>query len=301
MVWRSSDLGDTFEKVAEIFMPDRDIRDPKFVIQDGRLVIYACSRIPGGHVRDEGGLAWAVRTETADGVHWSAPVRIYDEKWCFWREVFHDGLWYATAYNDGDVQVAFLSSPDGIAWTPVSLIYDSFDDVPTEAELHFYGDIAVSLVRLDNGATLLDEGHTAICVARKPWTAWDCGRKLDKRLDGPVWFTHRDREIVIARKHLPETYKRTAVYELHGDLTDPKAAITLEELAELRSAGDTAYVGAALIGGDQYLVSWYSSDLADDPIWLVGMFSPSDIWLAWLDLSKPPAIPAPAAGDAESL
>lgn len=288
-VFRSDDRGDTWAMTAEIFMPERDIRDPKFVVQDGKLVIYACSRVPGGHVRDAGGLAWVVRTESADGVHWPVPVKVYDEQWMFWRIVRHDGAWYATGYNDGDVQVGFFRSVDGLSWQKVSLIVDSEPDVPSEAELHFRGDTAVSLVRLDNGKTLLEEGHTAICVAQKPFATWDCGRVLDKRLDGPAWITHEGREIVIARKHLPDTYKRTAIYELKGDLYDPAAPITLVELAELQSAGDTSYVGVAPLGHEQWLVSWYSSDVAEDPNWLLGMFSPSDIWLAWLDLSYLPA------------
>ena len=285
-VFRSYDRGDHFDMTAEIFMPDRDIRDPKFVVQDGALVIYAISRVPGGHVRDDGGLAWTVRTASADGVHWPQPVRVYDEKWGFWREVLHNGTWYATGYNDGDTQVGFFASADGKAWQKVSLIFDSEPDVPSEAELHFYGDTAVSLVRLDNGKTLLDEGHTAVCVSKKPWSAWDCGRMLDKRLDGPNWFTHDGREVVVARKHLPDGRKRTAVYEVKGDLADPAASIDLIELAELQSAGDTSYVGVVPLGHAQYLVSWYSSDVASDPLWLIGMFTPSDIWLAWLDFGK---------------
>lgn len=287
-VFRSDDAGDTFRMTAEIFMPDRDIRDPKFVVQDGRLVLYACSRIPGGHVRDAGGLAWVVRTESADGVTWTPPVKVYDETWMFWRIVRHGGTWYATGYNDGDVQVGFFASEDGLSWRRVSLVYESEPDVPSEAELRFLGDTAVALVRLDNGKTLLDEGHTAVCVARPPWTAWDCGRVLDKRLDGPAWFEHEGRQLVVARKHLPDGRKRTAVYELKGDLADPAAPIELVERAELKSAGDTSYVGVVPIADGQYLVSWYSSALADDPIWMIGMFSPSDIWLAWLDVSKLP-------------
>jgi hypothetical protein len=237
-VYQSADLGDSITMTAEIFMPERDIRDPKFLIQDGKLVIYAISRVPEGHLRDLGGLAWTVRTESTDGVHWTAPVKIYDELWGFWRFVEHAGLTFATAYNDGDTQVALLSSADGKAWKPISLIYDSKPDVPSEAELQFFGETAVSLVRLDNGISLLDEGHTAVCVAQPPYTAWDCARKFDKRLDGPKWFVWDNRQFIIARKHLPDGRKRTALYEILGDLAQPQAPLTLSELAEFKSAGD---------------------------------------------------------------
>ena len=287
-VFQSVDLGDSVTMTAEIFMPGRDIRDPKFLIQDGKLVLYAISRVPGGHLRDADGLAWTVRTESSDGIHWTAPVQIYDEKWGFWRYADHGGLTYATAYNDGDTQVALLSSADGKAWQKVSLIVDSKPDVPSEAELQFFGDTAVSLVRMDNGTSLLDEGHTAVCVALPPYATWDCGRVLDKRLDGPKWFAWENRQFVMARKHLDDGRKRTALYELHGVLSDPKAAVTLQELAEFKSAGDTAYVGVLPMGGSQFLVSWYSSDVPTDEIWASGMFTPSEIWLAWVDLAFAP-------------
>lgn len=284
-VFASANLGDDVTPVAEIFMPERDIRDPKFLIQGDKLTIYAISRVPGGHLRDEGGLAWTVRTETTDGIHWTQPVKIFDELWGFWRYAQHNGLWYATGYNDGDVKVGFFSSADGLKWQKVSLIYDSVPDVPSEAELQFFGDTAVSLVRLDNGETLLAEGHTAICVAQPPYLAWDCSRKLDKRLDGPNWFLHKGRQFVIARKHLPDGRKRTALYEILGDVADVKAAVTLKELFELKSAGDTAYVGVVPMGGDQFLISWYASDVVADNLWGGAMFEPSDIWLAWVDFA----------------
>jgi hypothetical protein len=285
-VWESLDAGDTWTMTAEISVPDRDIRDPKFVIDGKNLVIYAISRVPGVHVRDAGGLAWTVRTETSDGRAFTTPTRVFDETWGFWRFTRHGSMLYATGYNDGDTSVGFFSSADGVSWQKVSLIYDSQPDGPSEAELQFFGDTAVSLVRLDNGATLMDDGHTAVCVATPPYLSWDCSRKLDKRLDGPNWFENRGHQYVIARKHLLGTRKRTAVYELVGDLTTPSSAITLNELTELKSSGDTSYVGVMPLSGDQYLVSWYSTDVTTDPPWLTGMLSASDIWLAWLDFSK---------------
>ncbi|MFO0727959.1 MAG: hypothetical protein U1E65_29535 [Myxococcota bacterium] len=286
-VWESSDLGDQWKLNAEIFMPERDIRDPKLVVEGDALAIYAITRVPGPHVRDATGLAWTVRVATQDGVHFtSPPERIFDETWGFWRYTRHGDTLYATGYNDGDVKVGFFAKEGDQAWKQVSLIYDSEPDVPSEAELSFFGDTAVSLVRLDNGTSLLDEGHTAICVSNPPYSSWDCGRKFDKRLDGPNWFAHDGRQFVVARKHLDGQRKRTAVYEILGNLADPKGAVELKELAELESRGDTAYVGAVPINDHQTLVSWYSSYLNEDPDWLTGIFAPSNIWLAWLDFSK---------------
>src|SRR5262249_49540422 len=116
-----------------------------------------------------------------------------------WRFAWHNDTLYATGYNDGDVQVGFFSSTDGISWQKLSFIYDDYNAVPSEAELRFFGDTAVSLVRLDDGMSLLDEGHTGVCVSAPPYAMWDCSRKLDKRLDGPNWFEHDGKQYVVAR------------------------------------------------------------------------------------------------------
>jgi hypothetical protein len=119
--------------------------------------------------------------------------------------------------------------------------------VPSEAELQFFGDnnqTAVALVRLDN-QDILANGQTAICTSTDPFVTWECGRRIEERLDGPTWIVEgqgsQARSFVFARKHLPCTRKRTAIYELRGDLADPNAAIEVCEIQEVDSAGDTAY------------------------------------------------------------
>ena len=220
---------------------DRDIRDPKLVEMDGRLFLYAISRVPGFHYRDFGGQAWTVRAESVDGGRtWTPPVRTYQDVdagvetfWGFWRYTKRpytkDGkrrrTLFATGYQDLDTAVALFASDDGITWEKRSTIIASYNDVPSEAELQFFGRnhyTAVALVRLDNQDILAD-GQTAICTARDPFVAWECGRRIEQRLDGPTWIVRRARgrvrNFVFARKHLPCTFKRTAIYELRGDLT----------------------------------------------------------------------------------
>jgi hypothetical protein len=102
------------------------------------------------------------------------------------------------------------------------------------------------------------------------------------------------RSFVFARKHLPCTFKRTAVYELRGDLADPSAAITVCEIQELMSSGDTAYTSLAPIDDNRSLLAWYSSNVNVDVPWLQGIYSPSDIWLADVDFREAPADCTPA-------
>ena len=315
-VYESTDDGRSFTKISEVnannLEGDRDIRDPKLVEMDGTLYMYAISRLPGAHYRDLFGQAWTIRAESTDGGHtWSAPVRTYaDVKpgtaetfWGFWRYTRRDytvsgqqqHTLYATGYNDGDTMVGLFASEDGVNWEKRSVILSSYDDVPSEAELHFFGDnngTAVALVRLDN-QNILDNGQTAICTATEPFTNWECGRRIEERIDGPTWIVHtvagQARSFVFARKHLPCTRKRTAIYELRGDLADPEAPVEVCAIQDVESAGDTAYTSLAPIAPDRYLLAWYSSATESDPPWLEGQFTPSDIWLADIDFTRAPA------------
>jgi hypothetical protein len=201
---------------------------------------------------------------------------------------------YALGYGDGDTDVGLFASIDGISWEKRAIVMSSYDDVPSEAELQFFGDNAekaVAIVRLDNQG-ILQDGQSAICTSEDPFTTWECGRRIEQRLDGPTWITKEvggiTRNVVVARKHLPCTHKRTAVYELRGDLTSPSAPIAVCEVEELKSAGDTAYTALAPLDGDTFLMSWYSSAIPStgDVAWLEATYLPSDIWLANLDLAQ---------------
>lgn len=314
-VYASQDRGKTFQKQSEVSadsLPDRrDIRDPKIVNVNGRLFLYAISRLPGGHYRDLGGQAWTVRSESTDGgKSWSAPEKTFADVdasgaetfWGFWRftervftgESGTEHTLYATGYDDGDTTVGLFASADGVTWTKRAVIMDSSDDVPSEAELEFFGDdadTAVAVVRLDNQG-LLDNGQSAICTSKAPFVTWECGRRIEQRLDGPTWHLEpsngAERSFFFARKHLPCTRKRTAIYELRGDLADPSSPVEVCEIQEVKSAGDTSYTGLAKVGDSRYLLSWYSSAVDDDVPWLEGTYNPSDIWLADVDLSAAP-------------
>jgi hypothetical protein len=343
-VYASMDGGQTFAKQSEVntaSLPGmRDIRDPKLVAMNGMVYLYAISRLPGGHYRDLAGQAWTVRAESADnGITWTAPVKTFSDVdaagdetfWGFWRfqrrSYVDSGVpkstLYALGYDDGDIDVGMFASDDGVSWTKQSLVMSAYDKVPSEAELQFFGDnqqTAVAIVRMDDEG-ILENGQSAICTSQAPFTNWECGRHIEERLDGPKWIIQTidgvARSFVVARKHLPCTYKRTAVYELRGDLADPSSPVEVCEIQELTSAGDTAYTSLAPLGGDQFLLSWYSTPVPQtgDIPWLQGTYSPSDIWVANLNLAlapdschapppkgacEPPPLPSGSRDDAQS-
>jgi hypothetical protein len=323
-VLESSDGGRSWTPLSEVSasnLPgERDIRDPKLVEMNGTLFLYAISRLPGFHYRDLGGQAWTVRAESGDGGRtWTPPEKTYEDVdaagsetyWGFWRFTEREYVvagerrrtLFATGYTDFDIAVGLFASDDGVHWEKRSTIIDSYDDVPSEAELQFFGsnhETAVALVRLDN-QDILANGQTAICTSTDPFVAWECGRRIEQRLDGPTWIVRTDdgraRNFVFARKHLPCTFKRTAIYELRGDLTDPSAPLEVCEIQEVESEGDTAYTSLAPLTRNRYLLAWYSSAVDQELPWLQGISSPSDIWLANIDFRGAPANCVPPRPD----
>jgi hypothetical protein len=294
-VLRSDDHGATWTLLAVLpAIGGRDLRDPHFYEIEGKLAIKALTRLPVISTRDSDVDTIAVATVSADGGQtWSPFATIGPPTWSYWR-IRDDarGVHYTAAYEDGDKSVKLFSSVDGITWSPGAVIYDQAHDTPLETELVFMpSGKLLALVRMDGtdeeilGST--GRLRTRVCWADPPFRSWDCSRELSGvRLDGPLGFLHRDRLFVIARKHFlePGNRKRTALYELVGD--PDGGDLSIFELGELPSAGDTAYAGIAPIGGDRYLITWYSSRVDRDRSWLLGILGATDIWQATLDLSK---------------
>ena len=299
--------------------PVRGIRDPKLFEWKGALKLGAISRVSGFPIRDLlADTRTVIATSHDDGDSFDTPVPVElkatGDSWGLWRYVtwrspFGAPVLYATGYDDGDQEAAYFGSLDGgKTFVKLGSILKAPGLVPSEAELNFLGrdrNVAVSLVRLDDQG-LLEDGQTAICVKRGSWLGFfgdfDCSRRLEQRLDGPSRVFEVDgRFFVVARKHLACTRKRTALYELRGDLTDPRSPVQLFEVAELPSNGDTAYAAVAPVPGrpGQFAVAWYSTPLGADIPWLPAQFGPTWILAATLDFSHyDPSIAVPAGPDA---
>jgi hypothetical protein len=295
-VYRSDNGGRTWRLRAIIPAPHgRDIRDPCFFIVGKRLFIKAITRLPGFALRDRDAGSISVQTNSLDGRTWSRTRAIGPEGWGFWRVIKQRGVFYATAYEDGDLRIVLYRSTDGKHWRRGPLVYGVSADTPLEAELAITpsGRRMLALVRMDGNDTDLlgfkGRLRTKMCWASAPFTRFRCPQTLNGvRLDGSVAFYWSKRLFVIARKHLPgeRIRKRTGLYELTGNLEHgPLRAI---ERGVLPSAGDTSYAGVVPLGGARFLVSWYSSPLAGDPSWIEGFAGQTDIWEATIDLSRLP-------------
>jgi len=299
--------------------PVRGIRDPKLFEWHGSLKLGAISRVAGFPIRDllaDTRTVIATSDDGGDSFDTPAPAefRLTSDVWGLWRYVawrspFGRRAIYATGYDDGDQEAAYFASLDGgKSFVKLGSLVKAAALVPSEAELNFLGErqeVAVSLVRLDDQG-LLEDGQTAVCVKRGSplgfFGDFDCGRRLEQRLDGPSRVFEVDgRNFVVARKHLACTRKRTALYEIRGDLANPRSPLRLFEVAELPSNGDTAYAAVAPIPGQprKYVVAWYSTPLGADIPWLPAQFGPTWILAATLDFSRyDPRIALPAGEDA---
>jgi hypothetical protein len=285
---RTDDGGTTWQLLAIIpALPDRDLRDPHFyVLPDGNLAIKALTRLPITSARDSFVDTIAMGTTSTDKGHtWSPLEPIGPVTWSFWSILESEGTYYSAAYEDGDKSVALFSSTDGKAWTMGAQIYGVAEDTPLETELVVMpSKKMLALVRMDgtNDELLGFQGRlrTKVCWADPPYAAWDCPQELEgQRLDGPVAFWDGDRLFVVARKHYleKENRKRTSLFQITGDYATG-GSIGIREIGELPSAGDTAYAGIAELGGGEYLVTWYSTNLHQDGPWARAILGPTDIW-----------------------
>jgi hypothetical protein len=107
-------------------------------------------------------------------------------------------------------------------------------------------------------------------------------------LDGPALFANGGRVFAVgrfqpgvrrpfARQGSIFACKRTAIFEVKEN--------GLVWLSDVPSAGDTAYAGVALHDGYLYF-SYYTSPIEGDYPWIVGMFNPTAIRMARVELCR---------------
>jgi hypothetical protein len=303
-ILKSADGGKTFDLQAILAAPTtppmgRDIRDPHFYVVGDKLYIKTLCRLPVLSKRDSDVDTLPQWTSSADGKTWT-PLQTYADKngmpWSthsFWRIKQQAGVYYSAAYLDGDKSVTLFSSKDGVVWEKGPDVYTVAEDTPLETELAFMpSGKLLALVRMDgtDDELLGDVGRlrTKLCWSAPPYSSFSCPDEfMGQRLDGPLTFFHDGRLFVVARKHLgKDDRKRTSLFEITGMLEG--GPLSIKELGELPSAGDTSYAGVATIDPTHALVTWYSGNLDKDEGWIFGMLDITDIWQGTLDFSKLP-------------
>jgi hypothetical protein len=303
-VKRSSDLGRTWEQVETFNPAGEDIRDPKFAVIGGRLFLYALKNtnfIAEPYI--------TVYASTADGTGWADFNTIPGlDGWLFWRPKTRDGqTFYNAAYWYEHGRAALLRSTDGIHWEIVSIINEGERNDETEIEFLPDGRM-LATARLEYDESWLDgalgdpRGATLITISEPPYTKWtELAQSKVTRLDGPYLFSYHSRVYAVGR-YQPDlgrsgpltnqgsalSRKRTSLFEVRLD--------GLVYLSDLPSAGDTSYEGVVLDGDTAY-ISYYTSPIDHDYAWILGMFSPSAVRMAKVDLAAMEALADQNPGD----
>jgi hypothetical protein len=288
VVRRSSDARN-WEKVAEFQGLRGELRDPKFGAIGGRLFLYVL-----GNVLWQAEPYTTFYTLTEDGNSWRPLEPVEPAGWLFWHPRTNDSTtWYVSAYWHEHGKSILLKSGDGIEWSIVSQIYEG--ERNDETAIEFLPDgrlIATSRLEGTGGIRGDPLASTLIAVSSPPFESWSHIKSRVTRLDGPCLFPH-DGKVFAAGRYQPGRLplvgeqgsvfvrKRTSLF-----LLEPKR---LRRLSDLPSAGDTSYVGAAIVGDSLYL-SYYTSRIDRDYPWLLGMFMASNIRMAKISLASLAAV-----------
>ncbi len=257
VVLRSPD-GKEWKPVFRFSVPDRDVRDPHFLVFHNTLFVYTGTWLadPSHPVQHDlndhlGYAAWST-----DGADWAGP-RLLEGTYghYIWRAAAHDRRAFLCGRRKRDfahrvrgesdapiLQSVMLESDDGLIWRTRAFFTEQRGD--ETAFLFEPGGEVLALVR---GPHPLP---AQICRARPPYREWR-RVSLDRNVGGPLLVKWGGHYLVGGRKTIEPARPVTTLYWLTGD--------TLREVCELPSAGDNSYPGFVETGTDTALLSYYST------------------------------------------
>lgn len=282
-----------WESLAALKMPNEDIRDPKLAVIGGELFIYALAN----RSFDPEPYTTVFAKSQDGGFNWSPFTHMQQEGWLFWKpKTFDQITWVAAAYWHEHGKSGLFSTQDGVHWEMVSMIHaGGMRNDETDVEFLPDGSL-LSVARLEGdfqewGYNMFfgdPSGGTLVADAPPPYQSFHPLVKSElTRLDGPALFRWGGRVFAVgrfqpvtkspfARQGSIFACKRTALFEV------TRAGLTW--LTDVPSAGDTAYAGVALLHDTLYF-SYYTSPIERDYPWIVGMFNPTAIRMAKVDLN----------------
>jgi hypothetical protein len=253
-VLRSAD-GTDWQQVTEFSVPERDTRDPHFLILRERLFVYSGTWLcPAGHKEFDINEHLGYGVWSDDGETWHGPRMLEGTYGHYvWRAAAFADRAYLCARRKRDfvctaskgeggamTEAAMLESDDGLIWRYRACFVDAWGD-ETAFVFGPAGEITALARRLGNLPS-------AVCRSLPPYTAWE-RHELDRPVGGPMLAWWGDRLLVGGRKTLGAPV--TALYWLRGN--------RLAEIGELPSGGDTSYTGFVQTDTGQGLLSYYSS------------------------------------------
>jgi hypothetical protein len=274
----SSPDGEQWQEMHRFRVPQRDTRDPHFLIFRDRLFVYTGTWFSGDTTlpledydlnKHLGYAAW-----TDDGVTWHSPVLL--------EGTFGHYIWRAATYEDkaylcGRRKVGFDVEPRGEGRKVESLMLESDDGLIWRKRATFQE------VAGDETAFLFESDGSVLAVGRRaapsaqllrsqpPYVKWNRS-DLEQSIGGPLLVKWGEHYVVGGRKNT-ESGPKTSLFWLVGD--------RLQEFVELPSKGDNSYPGFVELGPGRALVSYYSSHERDSSGKAI-----TAIYLAELDMAR---------------
>lgn len=266
-ILRSEDAREWTE-VHRFSVPQRDTRDPHFLVFKDKLFVYTGTwwsgegELPREKYDLNQHLGYAVHS--GDGAEWSEPVALEGTYGHYiWRAAAHGGK----VYLCGRRKAGFTEKESGSGVSPQvqSAILESEDGLVFRFHSYFQE------TKGNETAFLFEDDGSLLAVARRdaegsdlvraapPWRETSTS-PLSEYIGGPLLARWGERYLVGGRRTTPEG-PRTTLYWLVGD--------QLEPFAELPSGGDNSYPGFVELDDGRGLVSWYSShekDAEGEPI-----------------------------------
>ena len=257
----ASDDAHRWRQVHRFRVPERDTRDPHFLVFRDKLFVYTGTWYSGptALARDDydlnkhlGYAAWS-----EDGATWHSPIMLEGTFGHYiWRAAAFGGKAYLCgrrktnfemgARGEGkQVESLMLESEDGLIWRKRAVFQETAGD---ETAFLFEPDGRVLAVGRRGS------GPAQLLRSRPPYTRWD-RKDLDRYIGGPLLVKWGDRYVVGGRKTIPGSGPKTSLCWLVGD--------RLHEFAELPSGGDNSYPGFVEPAPGRALVSYYSSHERD--------------------------------------
>ena len=271
-----------WEKLAELSIEDEDVRDPKLIVHDDQLILYALknrTRLIKNYT--------TVFSVSKDGEEWSEWQEVTPRGLIFWRPKRFRQSWFAVAFPFTQDEIQLLQSDDGKTWSVVSGIHDGLKH--DEFEILFHSQDHVIGVARINGRTSSDvigsTDSSIIATSRAPFQIWSIKQSDVTRLDGPVLFEYKD-QVYAAGRFEPPTWLRKFNLIPRKRLSLFRVSESgLVYLSDLPSGGDCGYADVEINHKTLHL-SYYTNRIDRDYPWILGQLLPTKIRMAQLDLDS---------------
>jgi len=257
VVQRSED-GQDWQTVCTFNVPDRDVRDPHFLMFQDKLWVLSGTWLvnPDDPRQTDLNEHQGYCVCSADGETWEGPVLLEGTHgYYIWRaEAYGDAAYLiGRCYRDFEsaptreegretTEAWFLRSEDGFTWERAGLIQPSYGD-----EIAFLFEPDGSVLAVARGGR---DRMGQVCRSQPPYTEWT-RKDLSRNIGGPMLAKWGGRYLVGGRRTTDPKRPVTVLYWLVDD--------SLEEVVELPSGGDNSYPGFVELSPTEGLLSYYSS------------------------------------------